>query len=137
MNKLNRRVEYALMALKYFQAHPTDKLSAKELAERLNTSFDVFARVLQILTQKNVLISEQGVAGGYRLNKDLQNLSLYQLVEMIEGPTQLVKCLSEESSCEIQESCNIAHPMRALNEKLNEFYKTIPVSDLLFEVPHV
>ncbi|MFN9066290.1 MAG: Rrf2 family transcriptional regulator, partial [Bdellovibrionales bacterium] len=71
MNKLNRRVEYALMALKYFHAHPAAKLSAKELAEKLNTSFDVIARVLQVLTQKNVLISEQGVSGGYRLNHDL------------------------------------------------------------------
>jgi Rrf2 family protein len=137
MNKLNRRVEYSLMALKYLQQKSSEKVTAKEVAEQLNTSFDVIARVLQILAQKGVLTSEHGVAGGYRLSQNLKDVSLFQLVEMIEGPTQLVKCITDDNACEIQSSCNIVPPMKALNNKLNDFYKTIPISDLIEDPRHV
>lgn len=137
MNKLNRRVEYSLMALKYFGQKSPEKVTAKEVADYLNTSFDVIARVLQILAQRGVLISEQGVSGGYRLNQDLKKLSLFELNQMIEGPSQLVKCISDDNACDIQGSCNIVPPMRALNQKLNEFYKTIPVSELIQGDTHV
>jgi Rrf2 family protein len=137
MNKLNRRVEYSLMALKFLNSKPFDKVTAKEVAEQLHTSFEVVARVLQVLAQKGILISEQGASGGYRLVQNLDQLSLHQLVEHIEGPSSVVKCISEVGVCEIQDSCNIVPPMKALNEKVNNFYKTISVLDLIQETHHV
>lgn len=137
MNKLNRRIEYSLMALKYLQQKPAEKVSAKEMADHLSVSFDVIARVLQILAQKGVLVSEHGVAGGYRLTQNLKELSLHRLAEIIEGPSQLVKCMTADSACDIQSSCNIVSPMKSLNAKMNEFYKTISVSELIEESQNV
>ena len=90
---------------------------------------------MQIMAQKGLLVSEQGASGGYRLNQDLKNVSLFQLVEIIEGPTALVKCITEDGSCDIESSCNIVSPIKSLNNKLNLFFKNIPLSDLLIERP--
>ncbi len=137
MTKLNRRVEYSLMALKYLHLRSPEKVTAKEVADHLNISFDVVARVLQVLAQKGILNSEQGVSGGYRLIQSLQSFSLHQLVEMIEGPSSIVKCITDDGACEIQDSCNIVPPMKILNEKLNQFYKTITIQELVQDIHHV
>ncbi len=132
MTKLNRKIEYSLMALQYIQQRQlSSKVTAKEVADSVHAPFDVIARVMQIMAQKGLLISEQGASGGYRLNQDLKNVSLFQLFEMIEGPTALVKCISEEGGCDNETSCNVASPLKSLNNKLNTFFKNIPLGELL------
>jgi Rrf2 family transcriptional regulator, nitric oxide-sensitive transcriptional repressor len=134
MTKLNRKIEYSLMALKYIQERQSNpKVTAKEVADAVHAPFEVIARVMQVMAQKGLLASEQGASGGYRLNQELKNISLFQLVEIIEGPTALVKCITEDGSCDIGSSCNIASPLKSLNNKLNSFFKNIPLSELLTE----
>jgi Rrf2 family nitric oxide-sensitive transcriptional repressor len=134
MTKLNRKIEYSLMALKFIQQRqPSSKVTAKEVADSVHAPFEVIARVLQVMAHKGLLHSEQGASGGYRLNQNLNDVSLFQLVEMIEGPTALVKCISEEGACDIERNCNIVSPIKSLNNKLNSFFKNIPLSELIVE----
>ncbi len=134
MNKINRKLEYALIALKHMKTKSPGELStAKEISLHFNMPFDATARVMQILAQKAILKSEQGVNGGYQIVKDLNKLSLGELMKFILGPVHLAKCLHREdaSPCEVLEHCSIMSPMTTLNRKLNDFYDSINVGDLL------
>jgi Rrf2 family protein len=134
MMKLNKKIEYALMSLKTLnESSAPEKLSAKDIADRINAPFDVIARVLQILAQKNFLDVERGVQGGYRIGKNLNTLTLKDLVEIIDGPISAVKCQDHQSHCEIQKNCNILSPMTRLHLKMNEFYQNIKLGELLGE----
>lgn len=135
MNKINRKLEYALMALKYMsQKIPGELTSAKEVSDAFHTPFDATARVMQQMAQKGgFLRAEYGVNGGYQITKDLAKVSIHDLVEVIEGPTALVKCLHKEVPCDIQGTCNIVSPVTTLNNKLTEFYKSVSLKDLLVE----
>lgn len=135
MNKINRKVEYALIALKHMRAKaPGELTTAKELSSIYGSPFDVTSRVLQVLAQKGVLKSEQGAHGGYQITRDLSRVSLYQLVEMILGPILVAKCLHQddgEVGCEIRGTCNIVSPVQTLNRKLADFYRGLSVAELL------
>ena len=132
MNRLNRKVEYALMALKVMaQKRAGELTSAKEIVEVTGCPFDATSRVLQQLTQKGVLKSEQGAHGGYVLVRDLMRLSLYDLNETIMGPTGLAKCLHDEESCDFRDTCNIVSPVSLLNRRLTDFYRELTVGELL------
>ena len=132
MFKMNRKVEYALMALKHMShKRPGEISTAKEIAETYGCSFDTIARILQIMTQKSWLQSTQGVAGGYILIKDLAKVSFYDLAILILGPIQLVRCIS--SSCQIKQKYNIVSPAQNLNAHLIEFYRSLSLFSLLEE----
>lgn len=132
MNKINRKLEYALMALKYMTGKiPGELTSAKEVSEHFKTPFDATARVMQLMAQKGLLRAEYGAAGGYQINKDLARVSVHDLVEMIDGPTALVKCLAKTEPCEIHSTCNIISPVTQLNKKLTEFYRGLSLKELL------
>lgn len=135
MHKINRKLEYALMALKYMsQKIPGELTTAKEVSDSFHTPFDATARVMQQMAQKGgILRAEYGVNGGYQITKDLAKLSIQDLIEIIEGPTALVKCLHNEGPCEIQGTCNIVSPIAHLNERLTEFYKSLSLKDLLVD----
>jgi Rrf2 family protein len=132
MNKLNKKMEYALMALKLISERESGELtSAKAVADQMRISFDVTARVLQALSSRGLLKAEYGVDGGYSLARPLNEVSLHDLSQMLEGHTLLTKCLGNDDSCETLPTCNIASPIARLNKKVQEFYKSVSLEEVL------
>jgi Rrf2 family protein len=132
MIKLSKKMEYALVSIKALsQKSPGNLTSAKEISSLYGAPFDVVSRVLQTLNQAGIVKSIQGVQGGYHLLKSLDDVTLHELIEVIEGPLALVKCIHDNEGCEMIKSCNIMSPVTLLNDKVNDFYKTIKISDLI------
>ncbi len=134
MNRLNRKVEYALMALKLMaQKRPGELTTAKEIAETTGSPFDATARVLQKMAQHKILRSEHGAHGGYVLVRDLSGVSLLELSQLILGAVKAAKCLQNMGDCELKDRCNIHSPISILNRKQEDFYKNITLGELLME----
>jgi len=121
MFKVNRKIEYALISLKYMsQKSPGQLTSAKEICDTYRTPFDPTARVLQIMAQHGLLQAEQGAKGGYQIIKDLAKVSMKDLSDMIIGPIKVADCIhGDYSNCEMTTTCHIIAPMLTLNEKMN------------------
>ena len=132
MNKMNKKMEYALMALRLISNRaPNELTTAKEVSEQMHIPFDVTARVLQALSSRGLLKAEYGVSGGYFLARPLNEVSIHDLTEMLEGHTSLTKCLGTDEPCEISETCNIVSPISVLNNKVQEFYKSVSLHEVL------
>lgn len=134
MNRINRKVEYALISLKHmFKKKPGQLTTVKEICNVYGTPFDATSRVMQTLAQHKILKSEQGAYGGYLIQRDLTKMSLHDIVEVIMGPVEVVKCINgtEVSDCELVEKCNVINPLSFLNEKMREFYQQINLAELL------
>jgi Rrf2 family protein len=134
VTRLNRKVEYALMALKVMAGRrPGELTSAKEVVEITGCPFDATARVLQMMAQKGILKSEQGAQGGYLLVRDLNKVTVFELIELIEGPIGVAKCMQHEESCDLKSSCNILSPMAVMNRRLSSFYQMLSVGELFWQ----
>jgi len=134
MQKLNRKIEYSLMALQYIRTKPAGALTtAKEVSERFQSPFDATARVMQMMASRGWLRSEQGASGGYQLAIDLSNRTMLDLIQLIEGSPSIAKCLKGGEDCEIH-TCNIKTPIHTLNRELSGFYKSLKLNALLGEV---
>lgn len=131
MIRLNRKVEYALMSLKFMARKSAAELtSAKEISDALKLPFDATARVLQAMAHQGLLHVEQGACGGYRIRNGLAGVSFHQLVEIIEGPVEIARCLHGED-CDLLPTCNIRAPLNALNRRLERVYRDISLSEVL------
>ena len=135
MLKVNRKIEYSLIALKHMNAKAKGELSTvREICERYGTPFDPLAHVLRILNTRGVLRSEQGAHGGYRIAANLDQVSFADLIEMIEGQLGFTDCIKlGECGCSMLERCNILSPMQAVNARLLEFLRTIKLAELVRE----
>ena len=131
MFKINRKVEYALIAIRHIK-NSGKLVSAKEICDVYKTPFDTTSRVLQIMAKRGILKAEHGAYGGYELIKDLSTLNFLELVEMIVGPIKIANCFSGGYSlCDVTAGCNVIAPMLNLNEKMVELFRTITVAELL------
>lgn len=132
MLKINKKVEYALMALKFMADKPTRTLtSAREVCDELKTPFDTTAKVMQIMNNNDILKSVQGIKGGYTLNIALDKITYSELVRIIEGKKDFGRaCTSAKGTCELFNKCNIITPVEILNKKLNLYLDNLTLKEL-------
>ena len=99
------------------------------MAGRLGCPFDPFSRVMQNLTNAGWVFSQKGAGGGYCLAKPLENLSLYDLMNVVLSRLEIADCLY--GRCDLSIHCNIKTPVKKLNRKFMDFYKSIDITELL------
>ncbi len=134
MLKFSRKVEYAIIAITHMAEKPEGELStAKELAEKFAIPSELMGKVLQLLARQNLIVSEQGVKGGYKVIKPLAAISLKEVLWAVSGPVQLVSCVDDDDDCQCDQLsvCNIKGPMEMIHLKLHEFFEQFTLADFI------
>lgn len=135
MLKVNKKVEYALMALKFMAESKqmnSDKLTtAREICDHFKTPFDTVAKVLQSLNSHDIVTSVKGIKGGYELKANLEDLTYKQIEQIIEGKPSEHVCQSKNGLCDLYSSCNIIGPVEKLNAHIDKFLMNLTLKDLL------
>lgn len=135
MLKLSKKTEYAFMAARYMALkNHGSYVTAKEIAECYNISFELVAKVLQNLVKHNLAISSQGVKGGYALKKNPLEISLIELVMAVEPKIQLTNCIKSKASekdCNHLNDCKIRDPLIEVQNKINQVFLETKLSQLL------
>jgi len=128
--KLTRKTEYALIALRHLRLVDLDKVvSAKDIAARYNIPQSLLAKVLQELSRQGFIEPIQGPKGGYRLKAKLDNITMTQFFELMEGPLGIMDCYFD-SNCELIDSCNIRSPINQLNQSMRTMFDNMTLNEV-------
>lgn len=136
MLALTRRTEYALIAMCHLARVSPTVSSARDIADRHGMPLPLLMNVLKSLTQHGLVKSLRGSHGGYSLGRRPSDVSLSDLVESLEGPIRLVRCVGQrhaEAACEISGTCRIRTPILRVQERLKGFLDTVTIADLAFD----
>ena len=108
--QLSRKADYALRAVKHLSTLPKGKLgSINSIAAAEAIPREFLAKILKDLTRSRILVSFQGVTGGYRLAVAPKDVSFLTVIEAIEGPVHINLC-TEGNNCACNQSTKC--PMR-------------------------
>ena len=97
--KINRETDYALRIMRAL-ALKNGVADANEIAASVSVSQSFTLKILRKLLGAGLVVSHKGANGGYELADDMGNITLRQIVETIEGPLEIARCLSEDFVCE-------------------------------------
>jgi Rrf2 family protein len=86
--KLSKSSAHAAFAVAYLasRSHEDGPVQARQVAEHLGVPTDSALKVLQALARNNLIQSQLGRAGGYRLHRLPETITLLDIVEAIDGP---------------------------------------------------
>lgn len=85
--KLSKSSAHAALALAFLANRTEDgPTQARQVAEHLNIPVDSALKILQALARGQLIQSQLGRAGGYRLHHRPENVSLLEIVEVMDGP---------------------------------------------------
>lgn len=103
---ITRAADYAVRVMVHLAGLPAGSCVARPDLTRATATPDSFlAKVLQQLVQAGMITSRRGSGGGFRLAVSPDSVSLLDIIEAIEGPTQLNSCLEPGASCERKSWC--------------------------------
>ncbi len=137
LGQLNsQRSGYAIHALCYMAKKPAGELTTlPELAEWLKTMWPAtsetyLSNVIQRLARGGVLRSHRGIAGGYSLARSAKQISLRDVIELLEG-VALERCgLSLEGECPIEGFCRIQRKLRRIEEGYLRSLEQLSIAEL-------
>jgi len=132
MLQVSRKFEYGLHAVVYLaRREPGEVVTVKEMAADIGFSQEFLAKALQQLKKAGIVLSVQGVKGGYRLAGLPEEITISDIARAIEGPPRLMRCSSERGKCEIVSSCSNRSTMFKLEKNIDALMADTKVSALL------
>ncbi len=109
--KLTREGDYAVRALVDLAGRPPgDVVRVPQLSEATGVPRAYLAKIVQALTRARLVQTRQGPSGGVFLLRDPATITLRQMVEAVEGPIYLNRCLIRPGECPRDHFCP-AHPV--------------------------
>jgi Rrf2 family protein len=98
--QLSRKADYALRAVRHLSNLPKGKLgSINAIAAAESIPREFLAKILKDLTRSGILMSFQGVTGGYRLANLPKDITFLDVIEAIEGPIHINLCTESGPNC--------------------------------------
>ena len=84
-----------------------EKTSIRELTKQIEIPYHFLAKILQNLTYKGLLVSQKGPTGGFALAKSPREISLFDIVEAVDGVGFTTSCVMGFPECSGKNPCAI------------------------------
>jgi Rrf2 family protein len=133
--KLSVRGEYALRALLVLGQHDDDSvMTIAKISEQQNIPKRFLEQILNDLKSAGIVQSRRGIAGGYRLARPPEEITIAAVVRHIEGALAPVSCVSErfyeKCSCPDESRCAIRSVMKEIRDAVVKIAERVTVADL-------
>lgn len=130
MLKINKLADYGLVVMGCLAQHQ-QALNAREVATLTRIAVPTVSKVLKALTKAGLLISSRGMQGGYSLARPAENISLTQMLEVLDGDLALTDCAKVLGTCAVERGCGIRHNWQAINNVFLRTLTRITLADML------
>ena len=132
---LSNTSKYAIRAVIYLALFSTKEKKAgiKEIAGELDIPSPFLGKILQLLARHHILGSTKGPNGGFYLNKPAMDISLMEIIELIDGSDSFNTCAIRTTPCDPAHPCSIHDRVSQLRNQERMLYATESIADLVSE----
>jgi len=133
---LTKRSKYALKALLMLaEEHRPGPVLVTELAERQRIPKKFLEAILLDLKRHGLLQSKKGRGGGYSLRRDPQEITIGQVIRLLDGPLALVPCASQTAymrceECVDEATCGVRLAMKEVRDATAKILDHMTLSGL-------
>jgi len=134
--KLSKRGEYGLRAMVNLASREPSAniVPIKEIAEREQIPVKFLEQILLILKNAGLLHSKMGSGGGYYLARPACEITLGQIIRVLDGPLAPIRCVSktayEPCACPDPETCGLRLTMLDVRNAISEILDRTTLADV-------
>lgn len=128
---VTRRTDYAIRLIAALVLNDGRPMSVREASEQYDVPY-AFARSIQhALVQAGLIRSIRGAHGGMLLNVDPDQMTLFQLVEAVQGPINVAVCTTDSGWCAREQHCQFHKVWEGANLLLTDYLESVSIKQLL------
>jgi FeS assembly SUF system regulator len=123
--------DYAVLIICSFDSCKDKIVSSHQITNKTGLQKATVNKVLSILVRKKLLKTHRGVKGGYMPFKKLEDISVKELIEAVEGPVSLTDCIDNNArNCNLFDACITKHTWSLVNNAIRDTLESIKVKDI-------
>jgi len=132
---ISNTCKYAIRGLVYLSLHSTirKRVGLKEISEQLDIPAPFLGKILQTLARQHILVSTKGPNGGFSLAREAMDISLMEIIEIIDGNDSFETCLIRTSKCDDATPCALHEKVTEIRKNLRLMFTTQTIADLAGE----
>lgn len=129
---LSNTCKYAIRAIIFISVHRNENfVGIKKISEQLGIPSPFLGKILQSLAKKKLLISSKGPHGGFNLAKEPEQITLYNIVNLVDGDDLFTNCLISFRSCaDDKKYCALHDSYQSIRKSIKDLFVKITIADL-------
>lgn len=137
---LSNTCKYAVRALIYLGKYSNDgtKIGIKKISSDLEIPTPFLGKILQNLVKQKILVSTKGPNGGFGLGKKPSEISLYDIVRIVDGEDFFKNCLIGLQPCTThaanEKPCPVHSRFGPIRAQLMQFYQETSIEGVLGDI---
>ncbi|MFA5479064.1 MAG: Rrf2 family transcriptional regulator [Candidatus Muiribacteriota bacterium] len=129
--KISTRGRYASRALVEIVINEEKgAVSLTKISEKTGISVRYLEQIMRKLKKHNIVKTEQGVKGGYVLARPASEITLKNIVDILEGEDYPVKCVTNPDSCERIDTCGMLHVWKEVHYSIAAVLEKYSIKEL-------
>lgn len=113
---------YAIRALSWLtMKRPEGYMLLEEICEDTQLPRHFLAKIFQDLVRRQVLVSAKGRGGGFALARPADEITLREIVEVIDGPATLQRCVVGMTRCDDKQPCPEHDQWKPIRAQIREY----------------
>jgi Rrf2 family protein len=125
--------EYGMFGVLYLADRDRSRVTPlSEISQAQDIPEKFLAKIFQSLSKAGIIRSHRGVRGGFTLAKSPEEISVKEVLETIQGPYHLMKCLNDVSACTNgrSEFCALREVLLIAEKQLVSVFEQFSLADL-------
>ena len=130
--RISTKIRYGARAMLELAYHYGEgPIELKEIAKKENISLKYLEQVINPLRAAGLVKSIRGSKGGYSLAKPPSDICLYDVVETLEGPLNLLECLRDPKVCQKVPSCVTRDIWEEVSEAISKIFYSVTLEEMV------
>ena len=132
MIKVSRMADYAILLVCKMSNDENKVYSSQELSIITSLKITTISKILTKLTKANVTDSIRGVSGGYKLTMQAEDISVGNIIDIIDGKVALTVCVEEgeNHNCDLVSLCPSQSNWQIINNTVREALNSVSIAEM-------
>ncbi len=130
--KISTKIRYGARAmLELASRYGEGPLELKEIAKKEGISLKYLEQVINPLRAGGLVKAVRGSKGGYSLARHPSEICLYDVIETLEGPLNLLECLGDPKACQKVTSCVTRDIWKEVSDAISKIFYSVTLEEMV------
>ena len=128
--RFQKTTEHAIRVMVFLANHLNERYSVNRLHQVLEIPYKYLGRLMHRLSNAGLVDVTQGKKGGYRILRDLSEIHLHEIVDVVEGLEDYHRCVLGFPECSSENPCPLHHMWMERQESIKDMVYKTTLADL-------
>ncbi len=129
--RLTKGVDYGARGVIHLAKLPDGSIAlVSDIAAGEGLPESYLAKIFQELAKQGIVRSHRGAKGGFSLARPANQITLREVIEAIDGPIGLCRCLIPWEGCERKSTCALYPILARAQERLLDVFDSVTLHEL-------